>query len=45
MTRTQKILSALALFVLPMLAIAAGADMGQIEKQDTNWVAIGHNGS
>mgnify|MGYP006269094969 FL=1 len=41
MTRTQKILSALALFVLPMLAIAAGADMGQIEKQDTNWVAIG----
>ena len=41
MTRTQKILSALALFVLPILAIAAGADMGQVEKQDTNWVAIG----
>ena len=45
MTRTQKILSALALFVLPMLAIAAGADMGQIEKQDTNWVAIGMFGA
>ena len=41
MTRIQKILSALALFALPILAIAAGADMGQVEKQDTNWVAIG----
>ncbi|QKM65132.1 cation acetate symporter [Polynucleobacter tropicus] len=41
MTRIQKILSALALFALPVLAIAAGADMGQVEKQDTNWVAIG----
>ncbi len=41
MTRIQKILSALVLFALPILAIAAGADMGQIEKQDTNWVAIG----
>ncbi|QWD61256.1 cation acetate symporter [Polynucleobacter sp. MWH-UH25E] len=41
MTRIQKILSALALFALPILAIAAGADMGQVEKQETNWVAIG----
>ena len=41
MTRIQKILSALALFALPILAIAAGADMGQVDKQETNWVAIG----
>jgi len=45
MTRIQKILSALALFALPILAIAAGADMGQVEKQDTNWVAIGMFGA
>ena len=41
MNRIEKLLCALALLVLPVLAIAAGADMGQIEKQETNWVAIG----
>ncbi len=41
MKRLEKLLCALALLVLPVLAIAAGADMGQIEKQETNWVAIG----
>ena len=41
MKRLEKLLCALALLVLPVLAIAAGADMGQIEKQATNWVAIG----
>jgi cation/acetate symporter len=41
MNRIEKLLCALALLVLPVLAIAAGADMGQVEKQDTNWVAIG----
>ncbi|QWD90411.1 cation acetate symporter [Polynucleobacter sp. MWH-Braz-FAM2G] len=45
MNRIEKLLCALALFVLPMLAIAAGADMGQVEKQDTNWVAIGMFGA
>ena len=41
MKRIEKLLCALALFALPIFAIAAGADMGQVEKQDTNWVAIG----
>lgn len=41
MNRIEKLLCALALFVLPVLAIAAGADMGQVDKQETNWVAIG----
>jgi cation/acetate symporter len=41
MNRIEKLLCALALFVLPALAIAAGADMGQVDKQETNWVAIG----
>jgi cation/acetate symporter len=41
MNRIEKLFCALALLVLPALAIAAGADMGQVEKQATNWVAIG----
>jgi cation/acetate symporter len=41
MKRIDKLFCALALLVLPIFALAAGADMGQIEKQETNWVAIG----
>ena len=41
MKRIEKLLCALALLVLPIFAIAAGADLGQVAKQETNWVAIG----
>ena len=41
MKRFEKLLCALALFSIVGVAFAAGADMGQIEKQETNWVAIG----
>jgi cation/acetate symporter len=40
MKRIEKLLSALALMVLPLFAFASG-DVGQIDKQATNWVAIG----
>jgi cation/acetate symporter len=36
----NQLLSALALLALPGLALAAG-DVGQVDKQATNWVAIG----
>ena len=39
MKRIQKLISALALFALPMAVFASG-DVGQIDKQPTNWVAI-----
>jgi len=41
MKRIEKLLGALALLVLPAFVFAAGADMGQVAKQETNWVAIG----
>jgi len=41
MKRIEKLLGALALLALPVFAFAAGADMGQVAKQETNWVAIG----
>ena len=40
MKRIEKLLSALALMALPLFAFASG-DVGQIDKQATNWVAIG----
>jgi cation/acetate symporter len=39
MNRLNKLLSALVLFALPGIALASG-DVGQIDKQATNWVAI-----
>ena len=41
MKRIEKLLCASALIALPMFALAAGGDVGQSEKQATNWVAIG----
>ncbi len=40
MTRTQRILAALAAFALPLAALAAGDGPGQVAKQATNWTAI-----
>ncbi len=40
MKRIEKLLGALALMALPLFAFASG-DVGQIDKQATNWVAIG----
>ncbi|HJV75187.1 MAG TPA: cation acetate symporter [Noviherbaspirillum sp.] len=40
MHKTSRIFSALALFTAAGLAYAAGADLGQAEKQATNWTAI-----
>jgi cation/acetate symporter len=40
MTNLKKIFAALALFAAAGAAIAAGADLGQAEKQATNWTAI-----
>ncbi|WP_303785703.1 cation acetate symporter [Azovibrio restrictus] len=40
MTRCKQILAALALSGLAGAALAAGADLGQAEKQATNWTAI-----
>ncbi|HNW65119.1 MAG TPA: cation acetate symporter, partial [Piscinibacter sp.] len=37
---TRRVLTLAALSV-PALAIAAGADLGQAQKQATNWTAIG----
>ncbi len=41
MKRLEKLFIAIALFALPGLLLAAGGDVGQAEKQATNWVAIG----
>ncbi|WP_026687924.1 cation acetate symporter [Azovibrio restrictus] len=40
MTRLKQVFAALALFGLAGAACAAGADLGQAEKQATNWTAI-----
>ena len=40
MNLTQKTLIALLALLASGLALAAGADLGQVEKQPTNWVAI-----
>ena len=40
MTNTKRILGAIALFAAAGAAYAAGADLGQAEKQATNWTAI-----
>lgn len=40
MTRLKQVFAALALFGLVGAAFAAGADLGQAEKQATNWTAI-----
>ncbi|MGB4674989.1 MAG: cation acetate symporter [Azovibrio sp.] len=40
MTRLKQVFAALALFSLAGVACAAGADLGQTEKQATNWTAI-----
>ena len=38
---TRRILTLLALFGVSAVAWAAGADLGQAQKQATNWTAIG----
>ena len=40
MNRTLKTLAALLAFLTAGVAFAAGADLGQVAKQPTNWVAI-----
>lgn len=40
MTNTKRILAAVALLAAAGAAYAAGADLGQAEKQATNWTAI-----
>lgn len=41
MKKTFSIFTALVLLLATGLAMAAGADLGQVDKQPTNWVAIG----
>ena len=41
----RRVLSLLALFGVSAIAWAAGADLGQAEKQPTNWTAIGMFGA
>ncbi|MDE2417921.1 MAG: cation acetate symporter [Burkholderiales bacterium] len=41
MKNIASLLIALMLMLVSGLALAAGADLGQVEKQPTNWVAIG----
>ena len=41
MKMTKSVFIALLALMASGLAMAAGADMGQVEKQPTNWVAIG----
>ena len=38
---TRRILTLLALFGVSAVAWAAGADLGQAQKQPTNWTATG----
>ena len=40
MKQLHSTLAALLLALLAGSALAAGADLGQVEKQPTNWVAI-----
>ncbi|MDP2256098.1 MAG: cation acetate symporter [Polaromonas sp.] len=42
---TRRILTLIALFGVSAVAWAAGADLGQAEKQPTNWTAIGMFGA
>ena len=39
-SRLQACMTALAIGALPGLCLAAGADLGQAQKQPTNWTAI-----
>ena len=41
MKKTNQLLLGLILASMGTAALAAGADLGQAEKQATNWVAIG----
>jgi cation/acetate symporter len=41
MNLIKKLLGLSALFAVAGVAYAAGGDVGQVEKQATNWVAIG----
>ena len=41
MSKTSRLLLILAGLLPAGLALAAGGDMGQVDKQPTNWVAIG----
>ena len=45
MKMTKSIFVALLALLASGLALAAGADLGQVEKQATNWVAIGMFGT
>ena len=45
MKTMQSTLVALLALLASGLAMAAGADLGQVEKQPTNWVAIGMFGA
>ena len=40
MSKTQKTLATLLMLLVAGSAFAAGGDLGQVEKQPTNWVAI-----
>jgi cation/acetate symporter len=40
MSRTKNVIAAVLAFLAAGSAMAAGADLGQVEKQPTNWVAI-----
>ena len=42
---TRRALTLLALFGVSAVAWAAGADLGQADKQPTNWTAIGMFGA
>jgi len=45
MKMTKSIFIALMALLASSLALAAGADLGQVDKQPTNWVAIGMFGT
>ncbi len=45
MSLLKRILAGAGLLAIAGAALAAGADMGQLEKQPTNWVAIGMFGT
>jgi cation/acetate symporter len=38
---TRRVLTLAALLGVPVMVLAAGADLGQVQKQSTNWTAIG----
>ena len=45
MSKTQKTLATLLMLLVAGSAFAAGGDLGQVDKQPTNWVAIGMFGT